>query len=344
MTTLSTPLISGTFAAPTDNYEYSIIGKIGRVTLYLILSLLSFIIVLVLVLHAYAAWHLSHPPVASLTSNPMLAKNLSYSEITFTSADQSSLVEGWWIPAMNSGKTVVLSHGYGANREEFWVPMYDLADLLHGMNYNVLMFDYGFASQNYRTPATGGITESQQLLGALQFAQEQGSEELIVWGFSMGAGTALQAALHSEYIDAMILDSTYIPDDDTIFYNIQQQLNVPKYPTLSLIQLFFPLLTGTKLEDIPSAQIQETAYDFPIFLIHGTADDKSPTYLAENVAKAQTNVLSNLWVVPDAIHEMIFRTHPEEYVARTTSFLDQVHLERLASAGADPEFIELAKL
>lgn len=327
MTTLSTPFplgSSGAFPAPVETTELRTSSRLARLVLHLLLGLACLIAVILLLFHAYVAWALSHPPVALLNSNPMLAKNLAYTEVTFASADNQTLVDGWWIPSNDSRKTIVLSHGYGANREESWVPMYDLADLLHGLSYNVLMFDYGFASKNHPTAATGGRIESQQLLGAIQYAREQGSDELIVWGFSMGAGTALQAALSSVTIDAMILDSTFIPDDNTIYHNIRNQLNIPKYPSVSLIRFFFPFMSGTRLENIPSAQVQETAYDFPILLIHGTADDKAPTHLSENISKAQINELSDLWIVPDALHEMIFRTHPEEYVQRTTAFLDSV--------------------
>ncbi|WP_372660447.1 alpha/beta hydrolase [Cohnella sp.] len=327
MTTLSTPFplgSSGAFPVPVESPSHRTSSRLGRLAIHLMLGIACLIVVIFLVFHAYVAWVLTHPAVAPLASNPMLAKNLAYSEVTFASADNKTWLEGWWIPSTDSRKTIVLSHGYGANREESWVPMYDLADLLHGMSYNVLMFDYGFASKNHSIPATGGRIESQQLLGAIQFARRQGSDELVVWGFSMGAGTALQAALHSEPIDAMILDSIFIPDDNTLYHNIRNQINIPKYPSVSLIRFFFPFMSGTRLELIPSTQIQETAFDFPILLIHGTADDKAPAYLSENVAKAQKNELSDLWVVPDAIHEMIFRTHPEEYVERTTKFLDRV--------------------
>ncbi|BBI35750.1 alpha/beta hydrolase [Cohnella abietis] len=333
MTTMSTPY-NGSVVIPVPATEQSpdhkLIRKLGRLALNLLLAVSSLIVIAFLAFHVYVAWALSHPPVASLVSNPMLAKNLTYSEVTFPSADEKTLVDGWWIPADESRQTVVLSHGYGANREESWVPMYDLADLLHSLKYNVLMFDYGFASAAHSTPATGGRIESQQLIGALQYARKQGNDELIIWGFSMGAGTALQAALQSEPVDAMILDSTFLPDDDTLYHNIRNQINIPKYPSVSLIRLFFPLMSGTRLEQIPSAQVQQTAFDFPILLIHGTADDKAPTYISENVAKAQTNALSQLWIVPGAIHEMIYRTHTQEYVQRTTSFLDRVHTEVLA--------------
>ncbi|XID90604.1 alpha/beta hydrolase [Paenibacillaceae bacterium WGS1546] len=275
--------------------------------------------------HAVVAYFLAYPPVPALASNPQLAKNLAYAEVTFASADGASLVEGWWIPADDSRSTVVLSHGYGTNREEPWVPMYDLAEHLHGLRYNVLMFDYGFASASRAAPATGGRLESRQLLGAIEFARSQGSERLIVWGFSMGAGTALQAALlQPRLVDAMILDSVFLADEHTLYHNVRRYAPLPKTPTVSLLRWFFPLTSGTRLDQIPSAEVQETAFDFPILLIHGTADDKSPVALADNIARSQTNASSGLWLVEDAIHEMTYRTHTEEYVRRTSAFLNEV--------------------
>ncbi|MBJ8192915.1 alpha/beta hydrolase, partial [Bacillus cereus] len=94
-------------------------------------------------------------------------------------------VQGWYIPADQSRKTIIFSHGYGANREESWIPMYDLAHYAHSLNFNVVMFDYGFASQNSKAVATGGKAESQQVLGAILLAKQRGSSEIIVWGFSM---------------------------------------------------------------------------------------------------------------------------------------------------------------
>lgn len=329
MTTLPAPIaLQGGVDLPLfpEAEQTPIARKIGRTLKFAFLSVMILFVLFYSGFHAFIAWKLTHPDVSPLQSNPMLAKQLPYADVTFPSADGNTLVDGWWIPVTGSKMSVVLSHGYGANREEHWVPMYDLADMLHGFGYNVLMFDYGFASSKYKLPATGGILESQQLLGAIDYARQQGTDELVVWGFSMGAGTALQAALQHAAVDAMILDSTFLPDDDTLDYNLKMSsLHLPKYPTIALIKWFLPLLSGTGLEKIPSKQAQDTPFDFPIFLIHGTADRKSPTYLAENVAKAQTNPTSRLWIVQGAIHEMIFRTHNQEYVERLSAFLEAVH-------------------
>ncbi len=339
MTTLpaSLALPGGAPSQPhSTTSDKSVFHRLGRILKYILLTMLIALMTVYTGLHAYVAWMLAHPAVAPLSSNPLLAKNLPYSDVSFPSSDGATMVDGWWIPAANGGnsQSVVLSHGYGANREEKWVPMYDLADLLHGLGYNVLMFDYGFASGKYPLPATGGILESRQLLGAIDFARAQSTGELIVWGFSMGAGTALQAALLHAPIDAMILDSTFIPSDETLAYNLAQlPIKLTEYPTIPLVKWFLPLMSGGfRLDDVPSAAVQATPFDFPVYLIHGTDDRKAPVYLAENVAKAQMNPYSQLWVVQGAIHEMIYRTHTREYVDRITAFLGEVHILSIAKS------------
>jgi len=343
MTSLTTPFpyAESEAALPGRKAARPLVRSLSAFALNAFIVVACLIAFLFVALHAFVAYLLSHPPATPLASNPLAAKNLAYADVSFSSADGHSLLDGWWIPAEDSPKTVVLSHGYGTNREESWVPMYDLAELLHGMSYNVLMFDYGFANRAHA--ATGGVRESQQLIGAIRYARSMGSDDVVVWGFSMGAGTALQAALRSEKVDAMILDSTFLPDEETIYANIRRYLPLPKYPTVSLIRWFFPMMSGVGLDQVPSSQAQQTDYPFPIFLIHGTADDKAPESIAENVARAQTNALSELWIVPDAIHEMIYRTHTEEYVGRTSAFLGNVFASA-PDAAADRQDVQASAL
>lgn len=314
--------------------------RIGRILGIVAASLVLTSVFLVVGLYGYLSWRFTHPPVDTLNLSPMSAKGLAYTDISFPAADGGRLTNGWWIPAdAGSARTVVLSHGFGANREESWVPMYDIADMLHRQHYNVLMFDYGYADSRHRTAATFGIGESQQLIGALEYARSMGSQELVVWGFSMGAGTALQAALHTSLIDGMILDSTFVTDKATIAYNLKQLGALPSRFTTHLLSLFTPIWTGYRLGQVPSEQVQSTAYSFPLLLIHGTNDDKAPYEISERIAGAQTNADSSLWLVQGAIHEMVFRTHPEEYISRTTAFLQTVDADarvKLASSGEMP--------
>jgi alpha-beta hydrolase superfamily lysophospholipase len=281
------------------------------------LALLAFTAV-----HGYAAWRLAHPPVAPLASDPMKAKGLRYADFLIPASDGIPAVSGWYIPAPSGGtRTIVFSHGYGTNREEPWVPMYDLAEAMHFMGFNVILFDYGFASAGDRAPATGGVTESRQLVRVIEYALEAGADEVIVWGFSMGAGTALQAAFLTDDIAAMILDSTFIAEPDTLALNLKQLSPVDGFPLPALVAKFFPLWAGTRLSGIPADRIKQTAYDMPILLIHGTEDAKAPVAVAEEIAASQLHPQSSVWIVPGGLHEMMFRTHTDEYMRRVTAFL-----------------------
>ncbi len=290
----------------------------------LLLSVLFFLLFCFVSLHGYIAWVLSNPTVAPLYSNPKLSKSLDYEDIAFPAADGSRIMQGWYIPAADSDKTIVFSHGYGANREETWIPMYDLAHYAHQLNFNVLMFDYGFAAKNSKEVATGGKKEAPQLLGAIQFAKQRGSQEIIVWGFSMGAGTALQAALTSKDIDGMILDSTFLLEPDTMYHNIRQHIDLPRHPSLEIIGMLLPVLNGTSLRQIPYPEVKSEDYPFPIYFIHGTEDEKAPYPIAERLAANQTNPASGVWIVKGSHHELIFREHPKEYLRIVSTFLSQV--------------------
>ncbi|SFE75426.1 alpha/beta hydrolase fold [Paenibacillus catalpae] len=316
----------------------------------LVASFTALCLLLVLVFYGYVAWMLTYPYVAPLTSNPKAAAGLDYEDILFPSASGRTTVSGWYVPASyndsdavlassnaSSERTVIFSHGYGANREEDWVPMYDLTKLLHGLHYNVVLFDYGYASQKYKAPATAGIEESQQLLAAIHFAKSRGAEEIVVWGFSMGAGTALQAALQTNDIDAMILDSTFLATADTMFHNVTQFLPLPKFPSMPLIETMLPIWSGTNLKQVPINQILAKSFDIPLYIMHGTNDAKAPYQLAEQIAAEQTNPLSRSWIVPKGQHEMLFRASPTEYIQRAALFLGQVdqQFQAEADSGSD---------
>jgi alpha-beta hydrolase superfamily lysophospholipase len=277
-------------------------------------------------LYSCIAWVLARPSIDPLVSDPYRAVQLPYETVSFPSEYQGLPLEGWYIPAAEpSSRTIVFSHGYGGNREEIWVPIYELARIAHEAGYNSLMFDYGYVYHADRV-VTGGPQESGDLLGAVQFAKERGAEQVIIWGFSMGAGTALQAALRTDQIDAMILDSTFVLDPDTLYHNLQPYVpNLPRELTLALLQRLYPLLNGTGIEAVPYEEVKAAVYPIPILMIHGTADERSPAESIASIAANQTaHAASDFWLVPDATHELVYRSDKEAYTQRVLKFLRRI--------------------
>ncbi|MFE5322595.1 alpha/beta hydrolase [Paenibacillus sp. NPDC056579] len=321
-----TPTTISTTSVETAVKTRSVARRRIKTILIALLSVVLLFVSLVMAFHAYIAWTLARPHIDPLRSNPSIAFGAAYQDIEFPSLNGSSVLSGWYIPAQQAApakKTVVFSHGYGGNREEIWVPIYDLARELHKQNYNVLMFDYGFVQP--KESVTGGIRESQELLGAIKYAKDQGAEHVYVWGFSMGAGTALQAALLTDDIEGMILDSTFILEPETLYHNMKQVANLPKYPTQPLVDFFFPFINGVNLSQIPYDKVKETKYSIPIFFIHGKQDLKAPYEMAQTIYNNQpANSGSELWLLPNDSHELIYRAHPKTYLSLTTGFLKNV--------------------
>jgi pimeloyl-ACP methyl ester carboxylesterase len=294
-----------------------------------VLTIISFLILLtvgaVLTFHGYIAWSLARPYIAPLSSNPMKAVGLGYEEVRFTSSSGGSMLEGWYIPSRNSDKTVIFSHGYGGNREELWVPFYSLAKELHKHQYNVLLFDYSYVIPDILP--TGGIRESLELQGAIDYVKQRGSAHTYIWGFSMGAGTALQTALHTQDIAGMVLDSTFLLEPETMFLNVRQHLDLPRL-SLPLIRLFFPLLNGTSLNQIPYQTIKQTTYSMPILFIHSMKDAKAPFGIVQSIYDNQASTqLAKLWLLPEGRHELIYKANKKEYLKRALSFFDLARVD-----------------
>jgi pimeloyl-ACP methyl ester carboxylesterase len=325
MSTTSLNPITGSLQPTLDQVITQPFLRRRKLITTILLALLIIGTSLVLLFHAYIAWTLGRPQIAPLHSNPMKAVHLPYTTVTFPSQNGKSKLEGWFVPAAGSVKTVIFSHGYGGNREEEWVPLYTLARELHKQNYNVLMFDYGYVNPSNNRLMTGGVQESKELLGAIDYVKQTTSGSIYIWGFSMGAGTALQTALQQNGdISGMILDSTFLLNSDTLYQNMNQVVHMPKYPSLPLVRLFFPLLNGVSLHQVPYTKVTTTSYTMPIFMIHGTDDNKAPYSLVESMFKQQHNSASKLWILPNAQHELLYRAEPKTYVSRTLDFLNGI--------------------
>ncbi|WP_258313517.1 MULTISPECIES: alpha/beta hydrolase [unclassified Paenibacillus] len=327
------PLNSGSVEIASKSLPYI---RRRKGWLLALLSVLLLLFSLGMAFHAYIAWTLARPHIDPLSSNPSAAFGASYEDVTFPSLNESSELSGWYIPAASrlagtdiQRQTIVFSHGYGGNREEIWVPLYDLAKAAHRLGYSVLMFDYGYVQPQWNV--TGGLRESQELLGAVKYAKDRGAERVYIWGFSMGAGTALQASLQSKDIDGMILDSTFVLEPETLYHNMKQAANVPKI-SQSLVHMFFPIINGVSLNQIPYQKVKETAYSIPIFFIHSKKDVRAPYEMIQGIfTKQRADSGSSLWLLEDDGHELIYRAHKKTYLQMTTGFL-----KSLSTAPADP--------
>lgn len=127
-----------------------------------------------------------------------------YEDIRLTTGDGWKL-SAWFVPAARPiQKAIILLHGYPADKGDI-LP----ATIFLVLNYNLLYLDFRYFGQSEGKYSTVGIKEVQDVLAALKYLKSRGQEKIGIWGFSMGAATALMSLPKSSEINAIVSESSY---------------------------------------------------------------------------------------------------------------------------------------
>ena len=251
------------------------------------------------------------------------AYGLSYEDVTFTPRDAALSLEGWYFEARGAWPTVIFVHGLGSKRTGD--KAMEVAARLIDRGYGALLFDLRGHGSSEGGRTSGGLFERQDVLGAFDFVRERGvpADRIGLLGFSMGAATAVLAAADEPEIRAAVLDSPYAKATDFISQEAASKTVLPKWgmpvfiPTTRLIaSLLYDINLGAM---IPERSVRDL--DFPVLVIHGTADGRVPFEHGVRVHQAAPQG-SELWLVPGADHVDAFIAQPEEYVERVTRYFE----------------------
>jgi len=138
--------------------------------------------------------------------------NLNYETVSFDSRDGVDL-RGWYMQSFKEeAPTVILMHGYPADKAD----MLPEAEFLV-REFNVFMFDFRSLGESGGSHSTLGAKEVNDLHGAIDYLiKEKETENFFLWGFSMGAGVALQVTPEREEVIAVISDSSFADMDQVI--------------------------------------------------------------------------------------------------------------------------------
>ncbi|MGB0037039.1 MAG: alpha/beta fold hydrolase [Candidatus Acidiferrales bacterium] len=140
---------------------------------------------------------------SSLDLSVMMGHPTTFS---FPLADGTSR-EGWFFPGLRGAPTIVVSHGYLAQRTE----VLTLVTSLQEHQFNVFTFDFaGHGSSPGLT--TLGYRETSELRSAIQALSTRDDvdpKHFGLWGVSMGGYASLEVATSDPRIGALVVDSAY---------------------------------------------------------------------------------------------------------------------------------------
>ena len=170
------------------------------------------VVLLALALADWLARQLLYPPRQPLTGTPG-DYGLDFQSVAFPSADGLALT-GWWIPAeplagQSQAPVVLLLHPLFGNRQgnvgqlrprlplrQPTIDLLQLAARFHQAGDAVLLFDFRGHGESQSGLCAGGLTEDQDVLGAVEyvFGRIAGAPCSVgVVGYGLGAAAALAA-------------------------------------------------------------------------------------------------------------------------------------------------------
>lgn len=115
--------------------------------------------------------------------------------------------EGWFFPGFRGAPTIILCHGYESSRGE----LLTLESALQDHQYNVFIFDFAAHGANPGV-TTLGYREVEEVRAAVDLVAKRTDVDPArfgLWGYNLGAYSALREAENDKRVRAMVLDSVY---------------------------------------------------------------------------------------------------------------------------------------
>ena len=246
---------------------------------------------------------------------------LEFEDVEFSPRNGDLTLSGWYIEGEAGQPTIIFVHGLNTNRES----KLELASRLVERGFSALLFDLRGHGRSGGDKTSGGYHERRDVLGAFDYLVQRGAqaEKVGVLGFSMGAAAALLGVAEEPQIRAVVADSSYANISDLIAQETARETPFPEW----MVPVFVPgmdLMAGLFFDiDIGAMVPQDavTRLDYPVLLIHGTADERIPVDSSVRIHLASPPG-SSLWRVDGVGHTDAFDEHPDEYVERVAAYFE----------------------
>ena len=270
------------------------------------------------VAQAIASKAAAHKP---LTKTPK-DDGYQYRDVSFV-ADGGVTLSGWWMPPVGNKKalgTVLLSHGFTKNREQ----VLDRAEFLVQSGYQVLLFDLRGHGMSGPSPVSGGLLEAKDYVAAFQYVKDFHfyRKPLVLFGFSLGAMSALRAAVQIPETAAVIADS---PLANVNGYVSSRTLG--RYFTrmpffLSDCLSHYDRLTGLSLTEKDMDLIPVVGQiKVPALYLTGENDDLAHSEDVRKLFAATQSAQRRLVYLQGAGHEQTYSEDPLTYTRMVLKFL-----------------------
>jgi len=250
---------------------------------------------------------------------------LEFEEVPLRTADGLTL-RGWWIPAPNPERAVVILHGHGGSMDG------DVhrAPMFHRAGFGVLLLDFRAHGRSPGRLATFGYLERWDVLAAVEFLKSRGVQRIGLLGFSYGGMASMLAAPICPDVHAVVTDGGPARLRSAIIGR-GAELGLPKGLTAFLAWVTIAITSarlGVNLFRYEPVRWVGQIAPRPILFIHGDLD---PYCFDFDDLFAAAREPKEVWRLPEVGHTQASEVYPEEFYRRVVGFFDRYLCADLAS-------------
>ncbi|SDN89935.1 Alpha/beta hydrolase family protein [Halomonas shengliensis] len=228
---------------------------------------------------------------------------------------------GWWLPGEGRG-TVVITHGWGANREL----MLPLARPLQAAGWNVLLFDarnHGDSDADTFSSMPRFAEDTEAALAWLRARPGMAEAPAVLLGHSVGAAAVLLAASRRDDIGAVVSLSAFAHPDGMMRRWLAGK-GLPFFPLGWYVLRYVERVIGHRFDAIaPVTTLPRVRC--PVLLVHGRDDRVILPEDAERLFASRGETPARLHLLPGD-HDL--SRHIEAELPELLAFLEAALAER----------------
>ncbi|SFU52762.1 alpha/beta hydrolase [Halomonas korlensis] len=224
---------------------------------------------------------------------------------------------GWWLPATPGRGSVVITHGWGANREL----MLPLARPLQAAGWNMLLFDarnHGESDAESFSSMPRFAEDTEAALDWLRARPGMAEEPVALLGHSVGAAAVLLAASRRDDIAAVVSLSAFAHPDGMMRRWLAEK-GLPFFPLGWYVLRYVERVIGHRFDAIaPVTTLPRVRC--PVLLVHGRNDEVIPPSDAERLLASRGDTPAELRLLPGD-HDLSL--HIDAELPELLAFLDK---------------------
>lgn len=227
-----------------------------------------------------------------------------------------------WIllPSGRPRGTVLYLHGVS----ECKIAGLPMADVLLRRGFLVVLYDARRHGESGGSHCTYGFYEKHDpttILNALAARPDLTIGRVGLFGASMGAAVALQAAALDDRITAVVAESGFATLRSVFDDYQKRMIKLPWHYLRNIVIKRSELMAHFKASAVsPLEAVRQLR--IPLLLVHGTADDRIRSSYTEQVYE-NASPPKEIWLIPGARHDNMWEIGGEEYRERVAAFFER---------------------